>query len=113
MAFRSREVLEAWVEEFLALGYPLAGTLRVMDQDGGDGADTGLVGVHLAHASTITYLQPETPTSHRWVVALDPREETVVLDSPGLLHLATELSTVSALCAFLQAKSAGLEPTVA
>jgi hypothetical protein len=30
-----------------------------------------------------------------------------VLDSVGLMSLASELSVLSALCAFLQAKSAG------
>src|SRR5690349_17831617 len=108
MPFRSRRTLEAWLEEFVQLGYPASGSLKVMDQDSSDGEDTGLVGVQLAYASTVTYLQPDGPYSTRWVATMEPREAPVVLDSAGLLHLSTELATVSALCAFLQAKSAVL-----
>jgi hypothetical protein len=109
MPFRSRRTLEAWLEEFSQLGYPIAGSLRVMDQDSADGEDTGLVGVSLRYAATVTYLQPDAPYSTRWVVTMEPRETPVVLDSAGLLNLSTELATVSALCAFLQAKSAELQ----
>ena len=109
MPYRSRHTLEAWLEEFEQLGYPIAGSLRVMAQDSDDGEDSGLVGVQLAHASTVTYLQPDGPYSTRWVVTMEPREVAVVLDSAGLLNLSAELATVSALCAFLQAKSAGVE----
>lgn len=106
MPFRNRRTLENWLEEFRDLGYPIAGTLRVMEQDGSDGANTGLVGVNLANAATVSYVQPDAPYSTRWVVTMEAREEPVVLDSAGLLNLATELSMVSALCAFLEAKSA-------
>lgn len=108
MPFRSRGTLEQWLEEFRSLGYPIDGSLKVMQQDSDDDGDTGLVGVHLAHASTVTYLQPEAPYSTRWVVTMEPREEAVVLDAAELLKLAAELSMVSALCAFLQEKSAAL-----
>lgn len=110
MPFRSQRTLEVWLEEFRELGYPIAGSLRVMQQDGADGANTGLVGVHLANASTVTYVQPEAPYSTKWVVTLESREDPVVLDSAGLLNLASELAMVSALCAFLQAKSAASAP---
>ncbi len=109
MPFRSRGTLEQWLEEFRSLGYPIDGSLKVMQQDSDDDdGDTGLVGVRLAHASTVTYLQPEAPYSTRWVVTMEPREEAVVLDAAELLKLAAELSMVSALCAFLQEKSAAL-----
>ena len=106
MPFRSRETLEAWVEEFRSLGYPFPGTFKVMQQDGDDGANTGLVGVQLAHASTVIYVQPEGPYALKWVATMEARDEPVMLDSVGLMNLAAELSVVSALCAFLQAKSA-------
>ncbi|MCW3493208.1 hypothetical protein [Microbacterium sp. SSM24] len=107
MPFRSLETLEEWLAEFRTLGYPIAGSLKVMQQDADPGADTGLVGVRLANAATVTYLQPEAPYSPRWVVTMESREEPVVLDSGGLMNLAGELAMISALCAFLQAKSAG------
>ncbi len=106
MPFRSQHTLENWIEEFRALGYPIAGSLKVMQQDGDGGAHTGLVGVRLANAATVTYVQPETPSSTRWVATMEARDEPVVLDSVGLMSLAGELSVISALCAFLQAKSA-------
>lgn len=106
MPFRSRETLEAWLDEFRTLGYPVSGALKVMPQDGEDGENSGLVGVQLANASTVTYVQPEAPYSRRWVVTMEPREEAVVLDSAGLMKLSAELSVLSALCAFLESKSA-------
>jgi hypothetical protein len=52
-------------------------------------------------------VQPEAPYSQTWVVTMEARDEPVVLDSAGLMNLSSELAVVSALCAFLQAKSAG------
>ena len=106
MPFRSRETLEQWLEEFRTLGYPIAGAVKVMQQDGEDGANTGLVGVQLANADTVTYVQPDGPYSQRWVVTMEARDAAIDLDSAQLMNLAAELSMVSALCAFLQAKSA-------
>ncbi len=76
-----------------------------MAQDGDDGANTGLVGVTLPNAETVVYIQPESATSTRWLVTFEAREVQVELDSAAVLKLASELTTVSALCAFLQAKS--------
>ena len=45
MPFRSLSTLESWLDEFRSLGYPLEGSVKVMGQDGEDGANTGLVGV--------------------------------------------------------------------
>ena len=36
---------------------------------------------------------------------MEPRDEAVTMDAAAVLNLAAELSVVSALCAFLQAKS--------
>ena len=105
MPFRSMNTLESWLEEFRQLGYPIAGTIRVIQQDGDEGANTGLVAVNLAHASTVTYIQPDPDGSPEWLVTMEPRESAVTLDSESVMGLATELSVVSALCAFLQAKS--------
>ncbi|NYE19025.1 hypothetical protein [Microbacterium immunditiarum] len=105
MPFRSRETLEGWLAEFNSLDYPVAGAFKVMQQDGEDGANTGLVGVELAHASTVMYVHPEAPYSERWVVTMEARAETISLDAAEVMRLAAELSVLSALCAFLQAKS--------
>lgn len=106
MAFRSLSTLETWLHEFDSLGYPVGTSVKVIRQDGASGANTGLVGVSLSSAATDTYIQPEAVGSTRWVVTFEPRDSTLVLDPAGLLNLSTELATISALCAFLQAKCA-------
>jgi hypothetical protein len=105
MPFRSRETLEAWVDEFRLLGYAISETVKVIPQDGDLGGNTGLVGVRLLHAQTVTYIQPDAPGSTTWQVTFEPRETEVQLDASGALRLSTELAMVSALCAFLQTKS--------
>lgn len=106
MPFRSQRTLEAWLQEFREQGHAMAGSLKVMSQDGDGGADTGLVGVLLANASTVTYLEPQAPYATKWIVTMEPREEDLVIDADGLRALAAELSVVAALCDFLEAKSA-------
>ena len=105
MPFRSLRTLESWLDEFGQLGYRFGGEVKVIQQDGADGADTGLVSVRLVDAVTIITIQPEIREAARWVVTMEPRESTVTLDAPSVLNLAAELSVASALCAFLQAKS--------
>ena len=105
MPFRNMETLESWLEEFRQLGYPVAGALKVIVQDGDDGADTGLVGFRLVNAATFVSIQPAGDDAATWVATMEPRETEVVLDSAGLLSLSGELATLSALCAFLQSKA--------
>ncbi|MFG6446254.1 hypothetical protein ACFXP7_13150 [Microbacterium sp. P06] len=103
MPFRSQDTLQAWLDEFLALGYEVS--LKVIPQDGEDGANTGLVAVTLHNASTSTFIQPESHDSDRWVVTMEAEESAVTLDAGELHGLASDLSIASSLCAFLQAKS--------
>ena len=113
MPFRSQDTLQGWLDEFRALGYPIAGSLKVLPQDGDEGENTGLVAVHLRNATTVTYIQPESTGSHRWVVTLEPRDTAVILDAPALLGLSSELAIASTLCSFLQGKSQGVDDTPA
>ena len=103
--YRTKAILESWLEEFRELGYPASAGLKVLTQDGADGADTGLVTVVLENASTEMYFQPTAQGGSKWAVTFEPRDEVVVLAAPEVLKLSTELATVSALCAFLEAKS--------
>jgi hypothetical protein len=105
MPFRSMSTLESWLDEFRGMGYPIAGSVKVIPQDGGEGADTGLVAVELVHASTVTYIQPDLDGSAEWVVTMEPRETAVTLSVDSLRGLSAELLVVSELCAFLQMKS--------
>ncbi|MFS0733926.1 hypothetical protein ABC304_03340 [Microbacterium sp. 1P10UB] len=111
MPFRSRSTISGWLEEFRALGHETSATLSVMQQDGDDGANTGLVGVQLAYAPTIVYIQPEPAPSTTWNVTLEPREQTAVLGAEEIAELAAELAVVAKLCAFLEAKSAAFVGT--
>ncbi|MDN3495327.1 hypothetical protein QL996_05260 [Planococcus sp. APC 4015] len=105
MPYRNLATLESWLTEFRDLGYEVAGSLKVIVQDGDAGADTGLVGVHLAYASTAVYVQPVPGGIGRWEATMEPRDDAVVLDAAGLLRLSGELAMLSTLCTFLQTKS--------
>ena len=105
MSIRNRETLEAWIDDFARQGYPVAGSLKVITQDGADGADTGLVGVTLDGAPTVVYIQPAAPGSTQWVVTMEARDTAVTMDAAQVLRLSSELATVSALCGFLQERA--------
>lgn len=105
MAFRNLETLESWLDDYRALGGPLADAARVTIQDGDGGADTGLVIFRLGHAPTGVFIQPATHDPARWVATMEPREENLILDPAGLRELAAELTAVSELCAFLEERS--------
>ena len=105
MTFRSRAQLVDWVSEFHTLGYPQDGTIRVIEQDGSDGAHTGLVAVQLSSGLS-AYVQPSATAEAEWIVTIEARESSTALDAASVSRLSAELGTISALCAFLQAKSA-------
>ncbi|WP_345800299.1 hypothetical protein AAIB33_12575 [Microbacterium sp. AZCO] len=105
MAFHSISTLESWVAEFERLGYPLHGAIRVIVQDGEAGADTGLVAMRMFDSPTEIYIEPPTESRPEWTVMFEPRTEPVRLGASAVKALASELATLSALCAFLQQKS--------
>lgn len=105
MPYRTKETLELWLEEFYTLGHAMAETLKVMPQDGSEGGDTGLVGITLMSAQTITYIQPEPPGSTNWMITFEARDNALQLDADGAMRLSKELAVVSRLCRFLQDKS--------
>lgn len=104
MPFRSMTTLQSWLDEFQELGYPIAGSAKVIPQDGADGADTGLVVFQLTNAPTLAYLQPEV-SPLEWRVTMEAREAPATMNPATVMNLAFELSIVSALGAFLQSKS--------
>lgn len=103
--FRSLVTLGSWLDEFRRLGGIGPGLLKVIQQDGDDGADTGLVACQLESPGTWAYIQPERPGSAQWMVTLEPREDSVTMSAGDILDLASRLALLSELCAFLQAKS--------
>ncbi|TDN90720.1 hypothetical protein [Microbacterium sp. BK668] len=105
MPYRRFATLQAWVEEFTRLGYPLKGSIRVIPQDGEEGADTGLVAMRLLDSPTEIYIEPPAKPGAEWTITFEPREQAVRLGASAVKALAGELATLSALCAFLQQKS--------
>ena len=110
MPFRSRETLERWVEEFHAARR--AGDLiKVVVQDGNDGADTGLVVVPLENATVTIFMEPVELGAATWRVTIEPQPDTTILNSHQLHAMAVELSVAAELCAYLEARSVGHEET--
>ncbi|QIG40073.1 hypothetical protein G5T42_11755 [Microbacterium sp. 4R-513] len=107
MPFHSMATLQEWVEEFERLGFPTKSSIRVMVQDGADGADTGLVAMRLPDSPTEIYIEPPESHESEWKITFEPREDTVTLGASSVQTLARELATLSALCSFLQNKSDG------
>jgi hypothetical protein len=105
MTFRDLATLERWVAEFEELGYPIDGHVRVVPQDGDDGADTGLVAASLRSVSTVLYIQPKQVGSAEWCVTFEPRDSAASMDAATVLAMANELAAISTLCSFLQGKA--------
>lgn len=105
MPFRTMSTLESWLDEFRALGYPLSTEVRVIPQDGEDGVDTGLVAAGLGNAPTAIYVAPAGAGSTSWHVTFEPRDVAASMPASKVLQLSGELATLSALCAFFEAKS--------
>ena len=111
MPYRTSEVLRAWLVEFQELGYDLDDNLRVIEQDGDRGENTGLIALRLRDAGTSAYIQPVRLGSHQWVVTFEARDEPVEMTAAAVAQLSCELALISTLCAFLQAKSISTRPS--
>lgn len=108
MSFRSKETLEAWLEDFKSTRE--AGDLiRVIIQDGSDGSDTGLVIVPVKNSSVSIFMQPIQVGERQWNITLEPNDENTVLNSHQLHSLASELAVAAELCSYLEARSVGHE----
>ncbi|MFJ6000521.1 hypothetical protein [Arthrobacter sp. NPDC092385] len=106
MPFRSKQTLEAWVEEFRTTREGGA-LITVLVQDGDEGADTGLVTVPLRDDGTEIFMQPVAVGDPAWSITIGMRDAETTL-SPAQMHgLAAELLVAASLCQFLQEKSLG------
>jgi hypothetical protein len=103
--YRSKELLEVWVREFLEQGHSIAGSLNVVLQDGTDGRDTGLVIVRLQNALAEIYMQPRGADDPLWEATLTSRGDDLTLTPYHLAGLAAEVVVAGNLCTFLQFKS--------
>lgn len=107
MPFHSLRTIDGWLDEYRSAHGDASGALRIVTQDGEDGANTGLVVIALANAPTVTYIQPAEGDETKWVVTMEPREASVTLSSTEVRDLAESLRMVSDLCRFLEEKSRG------
>lgn len=105
MPFRRIETLKSWVAEFEAQNSVGASDIRVIPQDGAEGADTGLVAMRLPNSPTEIYIEPPTRKGEQWMVTFEPREDYVRLGAVEVQTIAVEMSMLARLCAFLQEKS--------
>lgn len=105
MPFRSKDVLQAWLEEFAESGAGDGGVAFVADQEPVDGIDSGLVIFPLANATTSVYLAPIAVGVPDWRVTFEAQPEVTELSPDSVYDLCRELSNAADLCAFLQRKS--------
>jgi hypothetical protein len=105
MPFREGSTIERWVAEFLGLGYDSRGLVRVIPQDPSDGDNSGLVAVRLESIDTSIFIQPREIGSYQWVTTLEESDRLREFTASQLAALSAELIMVSALTAFLEAKS--------
>jgi hypothetical protein len=105
MPFREGSTIERWVAEFLDLGYDSRGLVRVIPQDPADGDNSGLVAVRLESIDTSIFIQPREIGSYQWVTTLEENDKLHEFTASQLAALSAELIMVSALTAFLEAKS--------
>jgi len=108
MPFRSKETLEQWVNDFHD-ARDAGDLVRVLVQDGSEGADTGLVIVPLRNATVSVFMEPVEIGDARWRVTLEPQPDFTILSSHQLHALSAELAVAAELCAFLEARSVGHE----
>lgn len=105
MPFRSKETLERWLSDFEAQGHDVAGTVVVLDHDGDDGGDTGLVVVHLGDVPIDVFFEPLALGDPRWTVTFTSRDSDLTMDAPMLAKLVIELGLASELCTYLETRS--------
>jgi len=102
--FRSKDLLQSWLEEFAASGAG-GGTAYVADQEPVDGVDSGLVIFPLANATTSVYLAPIAVGVPDWRVTFEAQPEVTELSPEDVYDLCREIANAADLCAFLQRKS--------
>ncbi|MFB2582791.1 hypothetical protein ACEXQD_16210 [Herbiconiux sp. P15] len=104
MPFRSKQTLEAWLEEFRTTREG-GGLITVLIQDGDGGADTGLVVVPLRNSATEIVMQPASLDDPKWIVTIGAPRGAYDLSPAELQGMAAELGVAASLCQFLQEKS--------
>jgi len=105
MPHRTESTIQRWVTEFLDLGYDSRGAISVLSHDFAVAENSGLVAVRLRSIDTSIFIQPRELGSYQWVTTLEENDKLHEFTAPQLAALSAELIMVSALTAFLEAKS--------
>ena len=106
MPFRTLAILQSWVNEFEERGVSGLSSVRVIPQDGSEGADTGLVAVEVPDSPTVIYIEPPPRGSGlEWTITFEPRENTVTRGARAVARMSEEVAGLAALCMFLQERS--------
>lgn len=106
MPFRTRATLQSWVEEFNRQEHAGYHSVRVLPQDGAEGADTGLIAVRIPDSPTEIVIEPPSSTTgSEWSITFEPREQSVTLGATAVARIAEEVAMLAELCTFLQKKS--------
>ena len=104
MPYREQAILEQWVTEFRSL-HERSHLVKVVPQDGSDGADTGLIVFPVGNGTTTGYIEPIAMGDMRWRIHFEPREGEAVMSSADVHILAAELEMAALLCDFIETKS--------
>lgn len=104
MPYRTQEILEQWLREFVPTRQAGA-PARVVLQDGPVGTDTGLVVVPLVNATTSVYIEPCRTGESHWTVTFEPRYDELHLQCGQVATLAAELLDTAELCSYLEERS--------
>lgn len=106
MPFRTIAILQSWVDEFNRRDHAPLSSIRVIPQDGSEGADTGLVAVRIPNSPTEIYIEPPSSGGAvEWSITFEPREEPVTLGASAVDQIAQQVTALAELCRFLQTKS--------
>ncbi|HCJ48170.1 MAG TPA: hypothetical protein DHW40_02365 [Microbacterium sp.] len=105
MSYRTREILEQWLNEFREQR-SAGDAVKVVIQDGSTGRDTGLVVVPLRHSNASIHIEPAQPGDAQWRITIDALEDITILDSHQLQELAHELGVAAELCSYLEFRAA-------
>jgi hypothetical protein len=102
---RSREQLEAWVNEFEQEEHYIAGRITIAPQEDDGGQDTGLVILRLRNTAASIYMKPRGYDDPFWEATLTAHPDEQTMSVHDITSFAAEVVIAGNLCAFLQWKS--------
>lgn len=102
---RSREILQAWVDDYLAESGLNGARVDVVPQDGEDDLDTGLVIMRPKDSPLTVYMQPRAFDDPLWELTIPARDEDSTLSALELGAVAAVVLDAARLCTYLQFRS--------